>query len=64
MTTPEVKENFPVCTCAGCLLGGQKGRGRHPIISVDIPPTGLWGGIHLSKKLRTHVGEGPRAGQV
>ena len=38
MTTPEVKENFPVWTCAGRLLGGQKGRGHHPIISVDIYP--------------------------
>ena len=38
MTTPEVKENFPVCTCAERFLGGQKGRGCHPIISVDIQP--------------------------
>ena len=38
MPTPEVKENFPVCTCAGRLLGGQKGRGRHPIICVDMHP--------------------------
>ena len=30
MTTPEVKENFPVPTCAGSLLkGGQKGN-MHP----------------------------------
>ena len=63
MTTPEVKENYPVCTWAGRLRGGQKGRRRHPIISVDIHPQAS-GGIHLSKKLRTRVGEGPRAGQV
>ena len=25
---------------------------------------GLWAGIHLGKKLHTHIGEGPRAGQV
>ena len=38
MTTPEVKENFFVCTCTERLLEGQNGRGRHPIISVDISP--------------------------
>ena len=27
-------------------------------------PIGLWAGIHLGKKLCTHAGEGPRAGQV
>ena len=37
MTNSEVKENFPVSTYAGRLLGDQKERG-HPIISVDIPP--------------------------
>ena len=63
MTTPEVKENFPVCTCAGRLLEGQKGRGRHPVMCGHTP-TGLCGGIHLSKKLHMHVGEGPRASQV
>lgn len=36
--TPEVKEDFPVCTGAGRLLGGQRGRGPHPIISVDVHP--------------------------
>ena len=31
----------------------------------SAPPTpGLWAGVHLGKKLHTHVGEGPRAGQV
>ena len=58
MSIPEVKVNFPVCTCAGRLLGGQKGRGHHPLISVDIPPTGLCSGIHLGKKLHSHLGEG------
>ena len=38
MTTPEVKENFPVCTYTGRLPEGQKVTGHHPIISVDIPP--------------------------
>ena len=27
-------------------------------------PTGLWAGIHLKRKLCTHVGEGPRLDQV
>ena len=63
MPTPEVKEDFPVCTGAGRLLGGQRGRGSHPIISVDMHP--LWGpqgfhcGVNLSKKLCPHLGQGP-----
>ena len=64
MTTPEIKEDFPVCTCAGRLLRGQKGRGHHPIASVDKPPTGFCGGIHLSKKFCMHVEAGSRTGQV
>ena len=35
---PEVKEDVPVCTQEERLLGGQKGRGPHPIISVDMHP--------------------------
>ena len=62
MTTPEVKENFPVCTCTG-RLGGQNGRGHHPVMCGHAP-TGLCNGIHLSKKLCMHVGKGPRTGQV
>ena len=42
---------------------GSKRRGHHPII-CDGRPTDLWAIIHLGKKLRTHVGEDPRAGQV
>ena len=34
---PEVKD-CPVCTCTGRLLGSLKGRGLHPIISVDMHP--------------------------
>ena len=64
MTSPEIKEDFPVCTWAVRLLRGQKGRGRHPIVSMGKPPTGFCGGIHISKKLCTHVGEGSRTGQV
>ena len=43
---------------------GSKREGRHPLIICGDSPTGLCGGIHLSKKLHVHVGEGPRAGQV
>ena len=38
VTTPEVKGDFLVCTCAGRLLGDEKWRGLHPIISVDMHP--------------------------
>jgi len=45
MTTSEVKENFPVCTCAGRVLEGQKSRWLFwppyysgPIISLHIHP--------------------------
>ena len=36
--TPKVKEDLPVCTCAGRLLGGQKGRESNPILSVNMHP--------------------------
>ena len=44
---------------------GSKRRGYHPI-TCDVKgiPTGLWARIHPGKKFCTHVGEGPRAGQV
>ena len=28
------------------------------------PPIGLWAGVHFGKILHTHIGEGPRSGQV
>ena len=59
MSTPEVKENVLLCTWAGRLRGGQKGRVRHPMISVEYT-TGLHDGNHLSKKLHVHLGEGSR----
>ena len=37
MVTAGVKESFPVCTCPGRLLGGQKGRRHHLRLSVDRP---------------------------
>ena len=43
---------------------GSKRRGRHPIIGDAKAPIGFRAGIHLGKKLRTHIGEGPRAGQM
>ena len=42
--TPKVKEDFPVCTCAGRLLGGQKGRESNPILSVNMHPQASMGG--------------------
>ena len=38
VASPEVKEDFPVCTCTGRLLESQQQRGPHPIISVDTHP--------------------------
>ena len=58
MPTLEVKENFPVCICIGSLLEGQKGRGTHPIISVDMHPQASVVGSILAKKLCMHVREG------
>ena len=46
------------------LLGGWKAGGPHPIINMDMHSIGLCGGIHLSKKLHTHLGEGPWTRQV
>ena len=34
------RKTFPVCTCSGSLLGGQKWRGCYPIIGVDMNPQG------------------------
>ena len=36
-----------------------KKKGAPPHNKCGRAPTGLWGGIHLSKRLHTHVGEGP-----
>ena len=66
MATPEVKENFPICTCTGRLLGYQKWRGHHPIIGVphnNNIPTAFCGRTHLRKMLCMRVGESPRTGQ-
>ena len=38
--------------------------GSPPHNKCGCAHTGLCGGIHLSKKLCTHVGEGPRTGHV
>ena len=64
MTTPEIKEDFPVCTCAGRLLRGHKGRGHHPIIGAVKLPIGFHLESVLAKKICTHIGKGPRTGQV
>ena len=60
MTSPQVKENFPVFTSAERILGGQKGRGALPHNKCGHAPTGLCSGIYLYKMLNTHLGEGPR----
>ena len=54
MPTPQVKEDFTVCTCAGRLLGGQRGRGPkrkgpQPIISVDLHPQASTAVFFLAK---------------
>jgi len=51
--TPEVKENFPVGTCAGRLLGGQKRRWNHPIVCGHAPTGSEVGSI--SVKSHTHM---------
>ena len=66
--TPQVKEDFTVCTCAGRLLGGQRGRakkeGAPDYNKCGSAPTSLHGGILLSKNLPTYLGKGPRTSQV
>ena len=57
MPTPEVKEDFPVCTCTGRLLEGQKGRGPHPIINVDMYPQASAVGPILQKVVHASWGE-------
>ena len=63
MTTPEVKETSLSAPTQEGSLGVEKGGGP-PHGGDAKPPTGLSAGIHLGKKLHTHVGEGPRTGQV
>ena len=64
MPTPEVKEDFPVCTRAGKLPRGRKGRRAPPHNKGGHAPTGLCGGILLSKTLPMHVAEGSGISQV
>ena len=63
MTTPEVKENFSICTYARRLLGVKR-EGAPLYSKCGYTPTGLCSDIHPSNKLFVHVGEGPRTGQV
>ena len=63
MTTPRVKETSPAAHAQEGSLGVTNG-GAPPHNKCGHTPIGFCGGIHLSKKLRMHVGEGPRAGQV
>ena len=63
--TPEVEEDFPVCTRTGnaCFLGVEK-EGGPSNSKCGQAPIGLCDGIHLSKKLGMHLGEDPRTSQV
>ena len=63
MPTPEVKEHFPVCTCTGRLLGGQKRSGPHPIRSMDIHTQDSAVRSTL-EKLWTRLRKGPRPSQL
>ena len=49
MPRPEVKEDVPVCTRAGRLPRGQKGRRPHPLIRVDMHPQVFAVGSVLAK---------------
>ena len=49
MPTPEVKENFPVGIGTGRPPVGQKGRGYHSIINVDLPSQASVVGSILTK---------------
>ena len=54
MTTPEVKEDFSVCTCTGRLHGGQKAREPHTITRVDMHPQASALGSILEKVVPTY----------
>ena len=47
-TTPEVKEDFSVCTCKEALLVAKR-EGAPPHNKCRYAPIGFCGGIHLSK---------------
>ena len=49
MLSPEVQEDFPVCTGAGRLRGDQKGRRAHLIIRMDMDPEASVVGSILEK---------------
>lgn len=53
---PEVKENFPICTCTGRLPGGHVGGGNTPRACMVESV--------LVKLCATRVGEGPRMDQM
>ena len=61
MTTPEVKENFPVCTSPERESKGEAAPHHKKCGHV---PIGFCGGISLSKNLCTHIGEGLRTQQL
>ena len=62
MLTPEIKEDFPVCTCTGRLLGCQEGGAPSHNKCGHVP--NAVGEICLRKKLHMHLGVAPRTSQV
>ena len=54
--TPEIKEDFTVCTCAESLLGGQKGKEPIPIINVNMHPQAFTGGSIITKSCTCMLG--------
>ena len=63
MSTPEVKEISLTAQAEENSLEVKRERGATHDKCGHIP-TSLCGGIHLSKKLGTHVRECPRTGQL
>ena len=57
---PEVKEDFPVCMCAGRLLRGSEREGASPHNNCEQVPTGLCGRIHLINMLLAYLGGGSK----
>jgi len=57
VSIPEVKEDFPVCTCIVRKASWTSKREEIPSHNkCGHAPIGLCGGIHLSKKAHTSLG--------
>ena len=64
MSTPEVKEEFPICTWHRKVSLGSKREWAPPNNKCGHAPIGLCGGIHPRKKLHVHLEEDPQTGQM